>query len=292
MNHSIVIVRIWEGLGNQLFQYAYARSLKERGLDVRLDIKKAYDETFIKNPKHDVRENGIQNFNITLPEIDVEEYEKYRYVMRDNIKHRVIYSMAKCGLWKYGFFEEMVDKKGRVPRYSLRTANIKGNCYIKGWFQDEKYFKSIRRSLLQEITPKGKIQISRELKQALEYEESVSLHVRRGDFVNTKRTLDRAYYKKAAAYMSRHLHNPLFLIFSDDLNWVRKHLDVGKNCIYVNEDRRLRDHEELFVMSRCRYNIIANSTFSWWGAWLNPNLEKIIIAPKGSLPEQKGLTYL
>ena len=78
MERDIIIVRIWEGLGNQLFQYAYARALKERGLDVRLDLNKAYDDAFLKNPSHDVRQSGIQHFNITLPEMDVDPYGKYR----------------------------------------------------------------------------------------------------------------------------------------------------------------------------------------------------------------------
>ena len=290
--NDIIIVRIWEGLGNQLFQYAYARALKEKGLDVRLDLKKAYDETFEKDPRHDVRQVAIQNFNITLPEIDVEEYGKYRYLMRESFEDKAMYEMAKFGLWKYRFYEETINKKGAVPLYSAKTANIARNCYIKGWFVDERYFKSIRQSLLKEITPKERMRVSGELKQALEYEESVSLHVRRGDFVKTKRALDIGYYKKAISYIRKHFKEPLFLIFSEDLDWVRRHLNVGDNYIYINEDRKLQDYEELLIMSKCKYNIIANSTFSWWGAWLNRNPGKIIIAPKDSLPNQRGMINL
>ena len=292
MERDIIIVRIWEGLGNQLFQYAYARALKERGLDVRLDLNKAYDDAFLKNPSHDVRQSGIQHFNITLPEMDVETYGKYRYLSQNTLKDKALCKMAKCGLWKYGFYEERVNKRGAVPRYSLSAANRKGSCYIKGWFQDERYFSAIRRKLLKEITPRDKVQISAELRQALAYRECVSLHVRRGDFVKSKRALDAGYYKRAIMYMRRHLREPLFLVFSDDLDLVRKHLDVGDNCIYVNEGRNLQDYEELFIMSSCQNNIIANSTFSWWGAWLNRNPKKMVIAPGRTVNVQNGMILL
>ena len=136
------------------------------------------------------------------------------------------------------------------------------------------------------------MQISAELRQALAYRECVSLHVRRGDFVKSKRALDAGYYKRAIMYMRRHLREPLFLVFSDDLDWVRKHLDVGDNCIYVNEGRNLQDYEELFIMSSCQNNIIANSTFSWWGAWLNRNPKKMVIAPGRTVNVQNGMILL
>lgn len=286
-----IIVRIWEGLGNQLFQYAFARGLKEKGYDVRLDLNKAYDDAFEKDPRHDIRQNSIQNFNITLPEINVEEYGKYQYIERNNLKEQVIFNMAKHGLWKYGFYEEELHK-GIAPQYSSKLFCIKGDYYIKGWFQDERYFKQIRRELLEELTPKKRIRISEELVEALKYKESVSLHVRRGDYVRTQKTLDVQYYWNAITWMRKQYKEPLFLIFSEDFDWVRNVLGIKKNCIYVNEDRKLQDYEELLIMSRCKSNIIANSTFSWWGAWLNRNPEKIVIAPRGGRVEQKRMIQL
>lgn len=269
----MVIVRIWEGLGNQLFQYAYARALKERGVDVRLDLGKAYDGSFRKCRDDDPRQNSVQNFNITVPEINVEEYGKYRYIRRDNVKERIIFSLAGAGLWKYRFYEEI------RPDYSEKADGMKGDCYVKGWFQSEKYFNGIRGILLKELTPKRKIRIPKGLRQALEYEGSVSLHVRRGDFVKKTAALNAFYYRAAAERMKEQYGEPLFLVFSDDLGWVKKNLDIGGNCIYVNEDRALQDYEEMLIMSRCRSNIVSNSTFSWWGAWLNRNAGKTVIAP-------------
>lgn len=293
MERDIVIVRIWEGLGNQLFQYSYARALKENGIDVRLDLKKAYDETFEKDPRHDVRQATIQNFNIALPEIDVEKYGRYQYIKRDDFRNKFIFQLAAHGLWKFNFYEEYADKMGTVPQYLSRAAHIAGNYYIKGWFQDERYFRHIRKDLLRELTPKRKIKISQELRQVLENKESVSVHIRRGDYVKMQSTLDVRYYQKAFAFMKRQYREPWFLFFSDDLEWVKDTLNVGDRCIYVNEDRKLQDFEELFIMSKCKSNIIANSSFSWWGAWLNCNTDKIIIAPKGSgIREQSRMCLL
>lgn len=284
---GIIIVRIWEGLGNQMFQYAYARALKERGLDVRLDLDKAYDEMFIKNKKHDLRYNSIQNFNITLRRINVEEYGKYQYIKRDSLKNKVIFFFAKHGLWKYNFYE------AEEEQYLKKAVGIKGPCYVKGWFQDERYFSMIKRELVKELTPKKKIKISQELRRALENEESVSIHIRRGDYVKTRNALKIEYYKQAAAWIKGQYRRPQFLIFSDDLDWAKENLDIGNNCLYINEDRKLQDYEELMIMSRCKSNIISNSTFSWWGAWLNPNPEKIIIAPRNCwLPRQENMILL
>ena len=105
-NSNLLIIRIGEGLGNQLFEYAYARAWKEKGLDVRLDMNKTYDDAFIKYKNNDPRENCIQNFNITLPEIDVTAYRKYNYLKQETIKDKIIFHLAKHKLWKYKFYEE------------------------------------------------------------------------------------------------------------------------------------------------------------------------------------------
>lgn len=180
----MVIVRIWEGLGNQMFQYAYARALKEKGVDVRLDLNKAYDGVFEKYRNNAKRENQIRNFRISLPSIDVEQYGKYGYLTRDTLVKKSIFFLQSHLLWKYKFYEE------QEPCYSSRTAGIEGNYYVKGWFQSEKYFRNIRNILLKEFIPKERINISKKLHEALKNPESVSLHVRRGDYVKVNIALN------------------------------------------------------------------------------------------------------
>lgn len=271
----MIIIRIENGLGNQLFEYAYARALKEKGYDVRLDLGKAYEDSFFKYRDNDVRQNSIQNFNITLPAIDVMKYGRYEYIKRDNNKNKIIFWLAEYGLWKYRFYEETICHNIRKP------VCLAGNCYIRAWFQDERYFKQIRKILLQELTLKKKIKISKELCEALKSNESVALHVRRGDYVKIHRSLNAAYYNRAISIIKKRYQNPVFLIFSEDLEWVKQNLEITDNCIYVNAEKKLQDYEELMIMSRCKSNIISNSTFSWWGAWLNRNPDKLVIAPKG-----------
>lgn len=277
----MVIVRIWEGLGNQMFQYAFARALKEKGLDVRLDLNKSYDETFGKYRNNNARYNCVQNYRITLPQIDVSKYGKYFYLKRDNCIERLVFNLASFGLVKYKFYEEA------SPEYSDERSRWSGEWYIKGWFQSEKYFKDIRDILVKEFVPRKKIKISTQLRSAIEDKESVALHVRRGDYVKIGRTIGLEYYTESVELMKNKYSNPIFLIFSDDMEWTKRNLDIDGRYVYVDED--FKDYEELFIMSRCKSNIIANSTFSWWAAWLNPNEDKYVIAPKKWSQDQKNI---
>lgn len=281
---NLVIVRIGEGIGNQMFQYAYARALKEKGVNVKLDLDKTFDKFFKQYKNHDLRQNSIQNFNITLEDIDVERYGKYNYIKCDNFRNKIIYNLAKYGMWKYKLYDE--DDKFHIKKAEFLNENY----YMRCWLQNEKYFKQIRSILLKELRPKKKIHISKILLQAVDDHESVSLHIRRGDYVRIHNNLNIDYYSRAVELIKRKYNNPKFIIFSEDLDWVKTNLKIEDECIYVNEDKKLQDYEELLIMSRCKANIISNSTFSWWGAWLNSNVEKIVIAPKhGWFPKQKNI---
>lgn len=279
----MIIVRIWEGLGNQMFQYAYARALQAKGMNVRLDMGKAYDEMFGKYRNHIQRTTSIQNFNLRIKPIDVYKYGRYSYLNQDTLVRKMLYVLGKNGMWLYNFYEEEEQK------YSEKTEKIKGNYYIKGWFQSERYFKDIRNVLLKEFTPKKRINISKEIREALDNPQSVSVHIRRSDYVKIRNTVNLLYYQMAIQYIRQLYQNPIFLVFSDDLDWVKDNIPMTGEVIYVNEDKKMQDYEELLVMSKCRSNIIANSTFSWWAAWLNQNKEKCVIAPKKWFPGQEGI---
>lgn len=283
MQDKIIIVRIWEGLGNQLFQYAFARSLKEKGYDVRLDLNKSYDDLFTKYKNNDMRSNVIQNYKITLPFIDVEEYGKYSYLERKNWKDHIIYFLAKHGMWKYGFYEELEQ------HYQKKSAEICRNCYVKGWFQSEEYFLNIRDILLEEIVPKKEIHISKKIQKILNDEQSVSIHIRRGDYVKTHHDLNIGYFHKAISEIKKTYESPKFLVFSDDIEWVKLYLKTEEICVFVNKEDGLEDFEELYIMSLCKSNIISNSTFSWWGAWLNRNPDKVVISSRQWLHGQKDI---
>ncbi len=269
----MIVVRIWEGLGNQLFQYAYARALKERGNDVYLDTQKAYDAYFHKSIGHTRRDNKIDFFRITLPQLSIEEYAKYDYLTRNSFLDRTVYYLATHNLWKYKFYEESEQT------FSLKSYSISGNYYVKGWFQSEKYFSSIQNIIREELTPRQKPDISDRLSRIVSDEKSVSLHVRRGDYEKIGLALPKAYYLKAMDTIEKTINNPQYIVFSDDTSWVKRKINRG-NMIFANEIDELVDVDELYLMSKCRSHIISNSTFGWWGAWLDKNEDKIVIAPK------------
>lgn len=280
MGKCMIIVRMWEGLGNQMFQYAYARVLSLSGCSVCLDLSKAYDEFFVRNKKHRTRRVEIQRFHITLECADFEKIKKYRYLERKTFVDKVLYEMSIRGKWYYNFWDEC----------DLRSIDeIKGNCYVKGWFQNPSYFEGIREILLKEFTPKKKIKITSQLKSLLNDRQTVSIHVRRTDYVSIHNALNWEYYDKAILEMKKYRHNPIFVVFTDDYEWAKQHMDSKEICYFIDENESLEDYEQLLVMSCCNSNIIANSTFSWWAAWLNQNPDKIVIMPKKWMKGQEKL---
>lgn len=260
----MVFVRVWEGLGNQLFQYAYARALALRtGQKVYLDVSE-----YERNSKH-VRQYGLCHFRIRLPTMNCGNI--FPLVNEDK------YYMASSQYPK------------RFPVKLIREDNccfkgdfckLKGFIYVKGWFQNENYFKEFEQNIRKEIYPKERIRIPKEIRSILGSKNTVSVHIRRGDFKKDHNVLPVSYYKKAQRYISDLVDKPYYLIFSDDISWVKQNMNFGSRCFFIEDTYFFKDYEELMIMSRCRHNIIANSTFSWWGAWLNPHEEKIVIAPK------------
>lgn len=260
----MIVVRIWEGLGNQLFQYAFARALALRtGQRVYLDVSE-----FEMKPKP-IREYKLCHFKIKQPVIHCGRVfpfvnnEKCYVVDAQSIKYFPIGLVKEDDCY---FKEEL--------------CGLKGFIYIKGWFQSEKYFNEFADNIRKEIYPREKIRIPFELKNILKNSNTVSVHVRRGDFKKERNILPAEYYENAKRVMSQFIKDPYFIIFSDDILYVRENMNFGSRCYYMDQKYLYEDYEELLIMSKCKHNIIANSTFSWWGAWLNSNKNKIVVAPK------------
>jgi hypothetical protein len=157
--------------------------------------------------------------------------------------------------------------------------------YFVGYWQNEKYFCDIRDILLKEIVLKKALPKKARL-FTQKHRNLVSVHIRRGDYLNSNSGLDVCgldYYKKSVRHIYGKIKNPCFLVFSDDVKWCKHHF---QNCTCA-ADFGLSDVEEFVLMSKCRHNIIANSSFSWWGAWLNTHRNKIVIAPKRWFVDRK-----
>ncbi len=271
----MIIVRIWEGLGNQLFQYAFARKLQTMGKKVYLDIKE--DHTSDYSYFYSEREYLLSHFNIKWNEAPEEKLQKYSYIQEKTKWDKIRRNLSELNLWKNKYIEEK-----NAWEYHGEYENLRGNYYLKGWFQRPFFFQDIRNELLEEITLKEDVNIPEELKNLLKSSNTVSVHIRRGDYkISAHSFLPIQYYKKGIQYMDLHIENPQYLIFSTDMEWVKEKLGNHVNYHYIDEYGKFKDYEELMIMSRCANNIICNSTFSWWAAWLNQNPDKIVLAPNG-----------
>lgn len=270
----MLIVRIWEGLGNQMFQYAFARALSlRRHEEVKLDVEKIFDDRYTRGNAE--RSYGLNSFRIQLSEAGEEDLQAFSFLGCRSLMETIRCQLATHRLGEYQFYEETKEN------FAPNRIYISRNCYIKGWFQSDRYFKQYRKIILDDLSPKKDIQLSEKLKNILSSQKTVSVHIRRGDYVKMKIALPNVYYYNCFRYIRDHVGKDCtYLVFTDDPVWVRRHIEFPESVYYVSEEESLKDYEELIVMSRCMHNIIANSTFSWWGAWLNQNPDKTVIAPK------------
>lgn len=274
----MIIVRIVGGIGNQLFVYSYAKNLERKGYKVYLDTKRPY-RNYKEERKFEDRECELSRFNISLKEVDITKIKKWNYLRNTTLLDKFWMGMNRMFPLKQCFIRDIWSD------YKQWKFNLKKNYYLWGTFQSEKICSNNRKILLEEFTLKNKLKINNYFKDNNIEGTKIAVHIRRGDYVIHKNEFglcSLAYYRKAIQFMKEKIEEPVFLLFSNDLNWVKKNLLFEKSdkVFYVNEDNKLTDYEELYLMSMCQHNIIANSSFSWWGAWLNQNREKIVIAPR------------
>jgi hypothetical protein len=164
--------------------------------------------------------------------------------------------------------------------------NAHPNTYLYGYWQSEKYFKSVESIIRKDFSFKKPLNAKSEaLAQKITSVNAVSLHVRRGDYVTDSKTVkimslcQPAYYQRGISYIAERVTSPVFFVFSDDIEWTRQHIEIDYPCIYIDHNCNQDSYMDMQLMSLCKHHIIANSTFSWWGAWLNPSIEKIVVAP-------------
>ena len=241
-----------------MFQYATAKSIAVRNKDnFKLDI------TFYTRQSLRMYELNLFNINEAL-------------VNNKNFFSKVIR--------KFEFLSKYYYREREVVNYDSNVFKKK-NIILDGYWQNEKYFKSIRETILKDFTPVNRLsdEANYYLK-SIKSSNSVSVHVRRGDYVenidtnNDHGVCALSYYQNAFEYLNNKADNLTFFVFSDDMNWCKKVFSFLERKVFIENTKTVVDDLEL--MKNCKHNIIANSTFSWWGAWLNQNHEKIIIAPK------------
>jgi hypothetical protein len=271
----MVITNICGGLGNQMFQYAIGRATALRlNMPLKVDVS-----SFSIRKIH-------QGFELTrvfscAPEVvGVEDMRAVLGWQTSLVVRRLVLRRQMATFRRKEFVVE--------PYFHFwkEILNVSGNCYLQGYWQSEKYFSEAATKIRKDfVFCKPLENQSLNLARQISKVNSVSLHVRRGDYANNPLTtsvhglcsLD--YYMAAIKYITERVQEPRFFIFSDDIEWVKNNLKLSWPCEYVDCNRKDQSYNDMRLMSMCKHNIIANSSFSWWGAWLNPNLYKIVIAP-------------
>lgn len=265
------------GLGNQLFQYALGRRLALIcNTSLKLDIRGF--STYYKLHKY-----SLFHFNIDENFVTSEEAGKYR-----NFFSR---AFVECNQRifgnKLGTYYQRNYVKECTEQFDENILKVPSDVYIEGYWQTEKYFKEIAQQLRQEFTFKTPpSETNRLMGDVIKRNNSVSIHIRRTDYVTDAASnqdhgvCGLPYYRRAMTHISERVETPHFYVFSDDMNWVKANLRSEHATTYVDFNNADTNFEDLRLMSLCKHNIIANSTFSWWGAWLNQNDGKIVIAPE------------
>jgi len=265
---SKIVLKLKGGLGNQMFQYATGLAIAQKNnTEIKLDIT-AYEN--IKFTSETPRDFELSDFNISSPLASIEEVKKNKYPFGIISKSFIFLKKRILKIRYLDYHPSYINKK-----------NIK---YIEGYFQSEKNFMEVEDKIHKEFTLKTESALFLNYKEKILNSNSTSIHIRRGDYVINTRThsyhgtCSLNYYKDAVLYIKERVQSSTFYIFSDDIEWVKENLKI-ENATYVSSPET-RNSEELILMSLCNNNIIANSSFSWWGAWLNQNPDKIVVAPK------------
>lgn len=278
------IVKISDGLGNQMFQYAFAKRMQTvYHRKVYLDTRFINNEDRVKRreksiylDKNDYREYGLNHFRITLPIANYKICKKWEYINTRNVQEKMINLLAQNNLWPWRYCNET---KWLERNCHLNQNSILATCF-HGYYFDLSYYDDIKKVLQKDFCLKDPIKLPKTLHDIMKDKNTVSIHVRKGDF--TKLSIDisyRNYYTDAINFIKQKVDNPFFLIFSDDIEWVKNNMEIEGDKIYISE-MGLNDYEEFTIMKHCLHNIIANSTFSYWAAYLNSNEDKIVICPK------------
>ena len=271
----MLIANILGGLGNQMFQYSAGRSLSLIiNTPLKLDTR-----DFLGYSLH----NGLELNKLFNCDIELANNEDLENILG----------------WQSGKYIQRILRKRHLKK--LRCKNyilephftywdgfkqLSGDIYLDGYWQSERYFTEFSDYIRSDFTFKLPLSDRNcELAARISKVNAVSLHVRRGDYISNPKnafigTCSPAFYKRAIEYIKRQVSNPTFFVFSDDIKWAKSNLNLHETTVFTEHNKGSESYNDMRLMSICQHHIIANSSFSWWGAWLNPNPKKIVIAPQ------------
>lgn len=261
----MVITLLKGGLGNQMFQYAAAKGCLQKGEDIYLDL------TFLE--KHNITTDEFTARSLELdifPHIQSKTLSKF-YLNLYNGQSKISKKLKKIGLLNHAL---VLQNSHELVDFSLK----KKVTYLDGFFQSEKYFKHIRAGLLNDFKFPELDERNELAKQKIIISENATaIHIRRGDYITNKAAaayhgvLPLSYYEKSLELLSQELNNPIeVFVFTNDVEWVRNNFKIQKSNLNFIEGNVGKDSwKDMALMSFCKHHIIANSSFSWWGAWLS-----------------------
>lgn len=257
-------IKMTGGLGNQLFIYAFYLRMRHSFPGVRIDL------------------SDMVHYHVH------HGYELHRVFGLPTTEFCINQAVKK--VIEFLFFRKIYERKQSIDStdWAFRKAYRTPFVYFKGFFQSERYFADIRDEVrrtfrfdLQRANAK-----SRSMAAIIDADEhAVSIHIRRGDYLQPKHwalsgcVCQLPYYRHALAEMARRFPSAHYYVFSDDLQWVKENLPLAQ-AQFIDWNRGADSWQDMMLMSRCRHHIICNSTFSWWGAWLNPRSDKLVLVPE------------
>lgn len=267
------IVQIHSGLGNQMFQYAFYLALKQHQPDTKIDTS-----IYRHRPSHNGYE--LERIFALQPEhATIEERNRMADVGKD------WFSVFRHAIgWKRKTYGQLVTEPN--PSHGWCPDLLQSdNCYLQGYWQTEKYFFQVANQVRDDFTFRQPLNANdRALAHELTQKNSVSVHIRRGDYIKERRRADyevctAEYYRRAVEYIQANVDSPTFYVFSDDPTWGQEQNIFPEGTIFVTGHNGSDAYIDMQLMSLCRHHVIANSSFSWWGAWLGQHENTITLAP-------------
>lgn len=264
----MIEIRISGGVGNQLFQYAFGYALAQKN-GQKLILDKSYFDY-----------DNSRIYELNMFQLDLNETVSYmKGIENKGIKRylQILFNIQKKRHKLKDYI--IIQEANEIPK----TLNT-GNFYFRGFWQNENFFRIYKKELIRQIEPNWELsETYLEWLGRIREKDSVSIHVRRTDYLKYQAAINSEFYILAVKKILELVKTDMFYIFTDDVNWTRNFFLSCPVCMpytIVSGQDKLSDLEELMLMKACRHHIIANSSFSWWAAWLGENENQIVIAPK------------
>jgi hypothetical protein len=278
MKNKKVIIRLTGGLGNQLHQYAYGLVLADK-----INAKILFDKEFLVNYS--------KKLDITFRDIEINKFDLkvdfYKSILSNHLVLRLIKKLKFISFFLEIFKIKVVTKYQGTNDLNLKDSEFIYLDGIIGNYNDYKnHIDLIRRNLNVSSSFNDLIEI---VKEEIDFQNSVSIHVRRSDYLkkgSIHHVLDMSYYQKSIAYFESKIQNPVFYVFSDDRQFVEESF-IGKNVRIIDYSGKNADFFDFLAIKNCKHHVIANSTFSWWAAFLENEEKRVTIAPSIFLKTEK-----